>query len=75
MCIKDSQGISKSHDPITVDYAIVGGNLLFPLHAKKKKIVKIRSSFKVEKEAQNKKDRFFGHIQMSSRSKKIYCVL
>ena len=25
VCIKDSQGISKSHDPVTVDYAIVGG--------------------------------------------------
>ncbi|CAH3028669.1 unnamed protein product [Porites evermanni] len=24
VCIKDSQGISKSHDPTTVDYAIVG---------------------------------------------------
>ena len=25
VCIKDSQGMSKSHDPVTVDYAIVGG--------------------------------------------------
>ncbi|CAH3131432.1 unnamed protein product, partial [Porites lobata] len=24
VCIKDSQGMSKSHDPVTVDYAIVG---------------------------------------------------
>ena len=31
VCIKDSQGISKSHDPVTVDYAIVGGILMFPL--------------------------------------------
>ena len=28
VCIKDSQGMSKSHDPVTVDYAIVGGTLL-----------------------------------------------
>ncbi|CAH3159381.1 unnamed protein product [Porites evermanni] len=24
LCIKDSQGISKSHDPVTVDYVVVG---------------------------------------------------
>ena len=32
VCIKDSQGMSKSHDPVTADYAIVGGILMFPLH-------------------------------------------
>ena len=31
VCIKDSQGMSKSHDPVTVDYAIVGGTLLLYL--------------------------------------------
>ena len=30
-CIKDSQGMSKSHDPVTVNYAIVGGTLLLYL--------------------------------------------
>lgn len=25
VCIKDSQGISQTHDPVTVDYAVVGG--------------------------------------------------
>ena len=57
MCIKDSQGISKSHDPVTVDYAIMGGNLLFPWHAKKEKtLVKIRNSFKIE-ERKEKQER------------------
>ena len=62
MCIKDSQGISKSHDPVTVDYAIVGGNLLSPLHPKSETLVKIRSSFKIE-ERKDKQERYvFGHI-------------
>ena len=41
VCIKDSQGISKSHDPVTVDYAIVGGILMFPLQGavKEKKLI------------------------------------
>ena len=57
VCMKDSQGLSKSHDPVTVDYAVVGGNLLFPLHAKKRKtLVKIRSSFKIE-ERKEKQER------------------
>ena len=25
VCVKDTQGISKNHDPITVEYAVVGG--------------------------------------------------
>ena len=29
VCIKDSQGISSFHDPVTVDYAVVGGNGIF----------------------------------------------
>ena len=57
VCMKDSQGLSKSHDPVTVDYAVVGGNLLFPLHAKKRKTsVKIRSSCKIE-ERKEKQER------------------
>ena len=33
VCFKDSQGISKSHDPVTVDFAIVGGkHLAFSMH-------------------------------------------
>ena len=54
LCIKDSQGISKSHDPVTVDYAIVGGNLLFSLHPEEETLVKIRSSFQIEKKKKTK---------------------
>ena len=25
VCVKDSQGISRNHDPIAVDYAVIGG--------------------------------------------------
>ena len=26
VCVKDTQGISRDHDPITVQYAVVGSN-------------------------------------------------
>ena len=55
LCIKDSQGISKSHDPVTVDYAVVGGNLLSSLHPKEETLVKIQSSFKIEKRKEKQK--------------------
>ena len=25
VCVKDSQGINRNHDPIAVDYAVIGG--------------------------------------------------
>ena len=76
LCIKDSQGISKSHDPVTVDYAIVGGNLLFSLHPEEETLVKIRSSFKIEKRKQNQKRTSFLDIYKCSEGrKKIYCLL
>ena len=60
MCIKDSQGISKSHDPITVDYAIVGGNLLFSLHAKKKNRQDKKQFQSRKKKHKTKKTGFLG---------------
>ena len=28
VCVKDSQGISRNHDPMAVDYAVIGGKHL-----------------------------------------------
>ena len=70
LCIKDSQGISKSHDPVTVDYAIVGGNLLFSLHPKEETLVKRRCSFKIEKRKENQQRTSFLDIYTFSEGLK-----
>ena len=70
LCIKDSQGISKSHDSVTVDYAIVGGNLLFSLHSKEETLVKVRSSCKIEKRKENQKRTSFLDIYTCSEGLK-----
>ena len=70
LCIKDSQGISKSHDSVTVNYAIVGGNLLFSLHSKEETLVKVRSSCKIEKRKENQKRTIFLDIYTYSEGLK-----
>ena len=70
LCIKDSQGISKSHDPVTVDYAIAGGNLSFSLHPKEESLVKIRSSFKIEKRKEKQKRTSFLDVYTCSEGLK-----
>ena len=74
MCIKDSQGIRKSHDPITVDYAIVGGNLLFSLHAKKNRLDKKQFQSR-KKKHKTKKTGFLGIYTCREGLKKMYCLL
>ena len=70
LCIKDSQGISKSHDSVTVNYAIVGGNLLFSLHSKEETLVKVRSSCKIEERKENQKRTSFLDIYTCSEGLK-----
>ena len=61
LCIKDSQGISKSHDPVTVDYAIVGGNLLLVCIASKRRNFSQdnKQFLKPKKEKKNEKGQVF----------------
>ena len=55
VCIKDSQGMSKSHDPVAVDYAIVGGILMFPLHLMQGAVIEKKISLDMESQNRLKK--------------------
>ena len=47
-----------------MDYAIVGGNLLFSLHSKEETLVKVRSSCKIEKRKPKKGQVFWTYTHV-----------